>query len=69
MDTLRMVQRFHHLFYTPQFVVIHLGVLEQEGLRVELTTATNAAELNEKLLNGSTRYFAGGGVYDETLSL
>lgn len=48
---------------------MHLGVLEQEGLRVELTTATNAAELNEKLLNGSTRYFAGGGVYDETLSL
>jgi NitT/TauT family transport system substrate-binding protein len=60
MDTLRIIQRFHHLFYTPQFVVMHLGVLEQEDLRVELTTATSAAELNEQLLNGTADLALGG---------
>src|SRR3989442_1297748 len=60
MDTLRIIQRFHHLFYTPQFVVMHLGVLEQEGLRVELTTATSAAELNDKLLTGEADLGLGG---------
>jgi len=60
MDTLRIMQRFHHLFYTPQFVVMHLGVLEQEGLRVELTTATSAAELNDKLLTGEADLGLGG---------
>jgi len=60
MDTLRIIQRFHHLFYTPQFVVQHLGVLEQEGLRVELTTATSAAELNDKLLKGEADLGLGG---------
>jgi hypothetical protein len=49
MDTLRMIQRFYHRFYVPQFVVMRLGVLEQEALRVEPTTATSAAEVNEKL--------------------
>jgi len=60
MDTLRIIQRFHHLFYTPQFVVMHLGVLEQEGLRVELTTAKTAAELNDKLLDGAADLGLGG---------
>ena len=60
MDTLRIIQRFRHLFYTPQFVVMHLGVLEQEGLRVELTTATSAAEVNEKLLTGEADLGLGG---------
>jgi NitT/TauT family transport system substrate-binding protein len=52
MDTLRIIQRFHALFYTPQFVTLHLGVLEQEGLQVELSTAANGAELSAKLLRG-----------------
>ena len=60
MDILRIIQRFHHLFYTPQFVVMHLGVLEQEGLRIELTTAKTAAELNDKLLNGTADLGLGG---------
>jgi len=60
MDTLRIIQRFHHLFYTPQFVVMHLGVLEQEGLRVELSTASTAAEVNEKLLSGAADVGLGG---------
>jgi len=60
MDTLRIIQRFHHLFYTPQFVVMHLGVLEHEGIRVDLTTATSAAELNDKLLTGEADLGLGG---------
>src|SRR5262245_25296279 len=60
MDTLRIIQRFHHLFYTTQFVIMHLGVLEQEGIRVELTTATSAAEVNNKLLNGEADVGLGG---------
>ena len=60
MDTLRIIQRFHHLFYVPQFVVMHLGVLAQEGLRVELSTATSAAEVNETLLSGEAELGLGG---------
>jgi len=60
MDTLRIIQRFHHLFYTPQFVIMHLGVLEQEDLRVELSTATSAVELNDKLLSGAADVGLGG---------
>ena len=60
MDTLRIMQRFHHLFYTPQFVIMHLGVLEQEDLRVELSTATSAAEVNDKLLSGAADVGLGG---------
>jgi NitT/TauT family transport system substrate-binding protein len=52
MDTIRIVQRFHSLFYTPQFVALHLGVLEQEGLRVDLTTAASGAALSAMLLRG-----------------
>lgn len=60
MDTLRIVQRFYHLFYAPQFVLMHLGVLEHEDLRVELSTATSAAEVNEKLLTGEAEIGLGG---------
>jgi NitT/TauT family transport system substrate-binding protein len=52
METVRIVQRFHSLFYTPQFVTLHLGVLEQEGLRAEVRTANSGAELTEQLLCG-----------------
>lgn len=52
MDTLRVMQRFHALFYTPQFVALRLGVFEEEGLRIELTTAMSGAELSAKVLGG-----------------
>jgi NitT/TauT family transport system substrate-binding protein len=52
MDTVRIIQRFHSLFYTPQFVTLHLGVLEQEKLRVEVSTAGSGAELSATLLRG-----------------
>jgi NitT/TauT family transport system substrate-binding protein len=52
MDTVRIIQRFHSLFYTPQFVTLHLGVLEQEELRVDVRTAGSGAELTAKLLSG-----------------
>lgn len=44
MDTLRITQRFHSLFYTAQFVALHLGVFEQEGLRVELSRKVLSGE-------------------------
>lgn len=52
MDTIRIVQRFHSLFYTPQFVALHLGVFEAEGLQIELSTATSGAELSAKVVSG-----------------
>jgi hypothetical protein len=39
MHTVRVIQRFHSLFYTPQFVTLHLGAREREELRVEVATA------------------------------
>jgi NitT/TauT family transport system substrate-binding protein len=52
MHTVRVIQRFHSLFYTPQFVTLHLGALEQEELRVEVATANSGEDLIGKLLNG-----------------
>jgi len=60
MDTVRIIQRFHSLFYTPQFVTLHLGVLEQEELRVEVTTAESSTEINDKLLSGEADLGLGG---------
>src|SRR5919108_6535035 len=52
MDTVRIILRFHSLFYTPHFVVMHLGVLPQAGLRVEVRTADSGGELANALLTG-----------------
>jgi NitT/TauT family transport system substrate-binding protein len=52
MDTVRIILRFHSLFYTPHFVAMHLGAPEQEGLRAEVTTANSGAELANALLTG-----------------
>jgi NitT/TauT family transport system substrate-binding protein len=60
MDTVRLIQRFHSLFYTPHVVTLHLGVLEQEELRVEVSTATNGRDLNDKLLSGAADLGLGG---------
>jgi NitT/TauT family transport system substrate-binding protein len=60
MDTVRIIQRFHSLFYTPQFVTLHLGVLDQEELRVEVVTAESSADLNAKLLSGEADLGLGG---------
>jgi NitT/TauT family transport system substrate-binding protein len=51
-ETVRIIQRFHSLFYTPQFVTLHLGVLEQEELQAEVRTASSGAELTDQLLRG-----------------
>jgi len=52
MDTVRIILRFHSLFYTPHFAAMHLGVLPQEGLRVEVRTANSGGELANALLTG-----------------
>jgi hypothetical protein len=51
MDIVRIIQRFHSLFYTPQFVAMHLGVLAQEELRVEVSLPSGEGELR----GGETR--------------
>jgi NitT/TauT family transport system substrate-binding protein len=59
-DTLRIVQRFHHLFYAPLAVLRHLDVLAQEGLHVEVITAATAAEPNDRLVDGTADIALGG---------
>ena len=55
------IQRFHSLFYMPQFVTLHLGVLEHEELRVEVTTAESSAVLAvEMFLRGEADYLEQG---------
>jgi NitT/TauT family transport system substrate-binding protein len=51
MDSVRIILRFHSLFYTPHFVAVHLGVFEQQQLRVEVRTANSGGELAHALLN------------------
>ena len=52
MDTVRIILRFHSLFYTPHFVARHLGVFEEEKLGVEVRTANSGGELASALLKG-----------------
>jgi len=60
MDTVRIILRFHSLFYTPHFVAMHLGVFEQEKLRVEVRTANSGGELASALLKGEANYLEQG---------
>ena len=53
MDTLRIMQRLHSPFYAPQFIAMHLGVLAETGIQVELHTATSGLELRRHLLSGA----------------
>jgi len=53
MDTLRIIQRLHSPFYAPQFVAMHLGVLAEADIQVELHTATSGLELRHQLLSGA----------------
>ena len=60
MQTVRIIQRFHSLFYSPQFVTLHRGVLEQEGLQVEVITASSGTEVGDALLRGEADLGLGG---------
>jgi NitT/TauT family transport system substrate-binding protein len=62
METVRIIQRFQSLFYTPQFVTLHLGVLAQEGLQVEVTTASSGTEVGKALLRGDAELGLGGSI-------
>ena len=52
MDSVRIILRFHSLFYTPHFVAMHLGVFERQQLGVEVRTAKSGVELASALLKG-----------------
>ena len=52
MDTVRIILRFHSLFYTPHFVAMHLGVFERQKLAVEVRTADSGGELTSALVKG-----------------
>ena len=60
MDTVRIMLRFHSLFYTPHFVAMHLGVFEEEKLGVEVRTATSGGELASALLKGEAEFGLSG---------
>jgi NitT/TauT family transport system substrate-binding protein len=62
METVRIIQRFQSLFYTPQFATLHLGVLAQEGLQAEVTTAGSGAEVGNALLRGEADLGMGGSI-------
>src|SRR5688572_25253894 len=62
METVRIIQRFRSLFYTPQFATLHLGVLAQEGLQAEVTTAGSGAEVGNALLRGEADLGLGGSI-------
>ncbi|MBI4640523.1 MAG: ABC transporter substrate-binding protein, partial [Candidatus Tectomicrobia bacterium] len=51
-DVIRVAEVLHALFYTPQFVAIHLGSFEEEGLQIELMTANDGRLVIEQLLKG-----------------
>jgi len=62
METVRIIQRFQSLFYTPQFVTLHLGVLAQEGLQVEVITASSGTDVGNALLRGEADLGLGGSI-------
>jgi NitT/TauT family transport system substrate-binding protein len=62
METVRIIQRFQSLFYTPQFVTLHLGVFAQEGLQVEVTTASSGTDVGNALLRGEADLGLGGSI-------
>ena len=52
MDSVRIILRFHSLFYTPHFVAMYLGVFERQQVGVEVRTAKSGVELANALLKG-----------------
>jgi ABC-type nitrate/sulfonate/bicarbonate transport system substrate-binding protein len=62
MDIVRIILRFHSLFYAPHFVAMYLGVLAQAGLRVEVRTANSGRELADALLTGEADLNLNGSV-------
>jgi hypothetical protein len=62
MDTVRITPRFHSLFDTPHFVVMRLGILEQQGLRTEVSAVNSGGEVASALPKGEAGLDVSGSV-------
>mgnify|MGYP001585234540 CR=1 FL=1 len=55
-----VMEPFHSLFYTPQYVALHGGHFAAEGLQVTVATAGAARATVAALLDGTARISLGG---------
>ncbi len=55
-----VMERFHSLFYTPQYVALHGGHFAAEGLEVTVATADGTRPWAPTLLDGTTKISLGG---------
>lgn len=51
-DKVRLVEVTHSVFYAPQYVAIHEGFFEEEGIEIELTTGEGADKVMTAVLSG-----------------
>ena len=48
----RLMEVTHSVFYAPQYVAIHKGFFEEEGIEIELTTGEGADKVMTAVLAG-----------------
>lgn len=51
-DTVRVCEVTHSVFYAPQYVAMQLGLFEKYGIKVELTTGEGADKVMAAVLSG-----------------
>ncbi len=52
LEKVRLAEVAHTIFYAPQYVALHQGYFEEEGLDIELTLASGADKVTAAVLSG-----------------